>query len=508
MATAKSFSSDNPFVFSSENPFAPQFTHDGFPAVQNADGTQSTEISITVTEAGLNNGRPTNIPSLWERNVLPQAEAVKKAIKSGRQFPSFNSIDEAVQAAIARSNAGGAGAPDAPDNPLVDQKENAGSAFVESGLRSMANTILAIPSATGDILAATVAAPRLLPGGATFGELFTEEQSKFPASLIRAIPRPTVEGIEAGARSLPALMPGGETFSARKQTELFNINAENERLRTKFPFAASAGDVAGDVASIVLGRLPFAKSIAKAESKLAGKARALIPQITDPGLRAWTTTVLNSPKTRALARGASRSVETGLEAAALDIINGGDNLEIAAYAAGGQAGGSLALSALTKPTGIKLAVGAIAFGSVLQVLRDTVPGDQGNWVSAVGTGFEKITLAIGLGVMSGAIGAGRLRGGVNAKNFPKIMDAISTTPRAATLSMLQDYVSAKPQEQQHIERVLNNLSTDPEFYGPDAMSRLAKALEAGNFIDEIRKIPVFPDLAAKQKMFENFGTAQ
>ncbi len=61
-------------------------THDGFPALQNADGSISTELSITVTEAGLNNGRPTNIPSLWERKVLPQAEAVKKAIESGRNF--------------------------------------------------------------------------------------------------------------------------------------------------------------------------------------------------------------------------------------------------------------------------------------------------------------------------------------------------------------------------------------------------------------------------------------
>jgi hypothetical protein len=85
-------------------------THDGYPARRNADGSHSTEVSITVTHPRLNGGKPTNIPSLWAGKEVDEEEAVERALKSGRKFQSFGSVDDAVKAAIARSNGGGAGA--------------------------------------------------------------------------------------------------------------------------------------------------------------------------------------------------------------------------------------------------------------------------------------------------------------------------------------------------------------------------------------------------------------
>jgi hypothetical protein len=85
-------------------------THDGLPARRNADGSYSTEVSITVTDPKLNNGKPTNIPSLWGGKEVDEQTAVDNALKSGKTYSSYNSIDEAVTAAKARSNAGGAGA--------------------------------------------------------------------------------------------------------------------------------------------------------------------------------------------------------------------------------------------------------------------------------------------------------------------------------------------------------------------------------------------------------------
>jgi len=85
--------------------------------IQNADGTQSTERSITVMNPKLNGGRPTNIPSIWNVDgkvvELPfgqpgtEDQAVEFALRTGEQFQSFNSIPEAEAAAQARSNAGG-----------------------------------------------------------------------------------------------------------------------------------------------------------------------------------------------------------------------------------------------------------------------------------------------------------------------------------------------------------------------------------------------------------------
>jgi len=79
-------------------------THDGFDAVENPDGSVSTEISITVQDPRLNEGRPTNIPSLWERKVVDDDTAVERALKSGKRYTSYDTIEEAVRAARQRSS--------------------------------------------------------------------------------------------------------------------------------------------------------------------------------------------------------------------------------------------------------------------------------------------------------------------------------------------------------------------------------------------------------------------
>ena len=84
-------------------------THDGYPARQNADGSYSTEVSITVTNPKLNGGKPTNIPSLWKGKEVDENTAVENALASGKKYDSFSTIPEAVDAAIKRSKAGGAG---------------------------------------------------------------------------------------------------------------------------------------------------------------------------------------------------------------------------------------------------------------------------------------------------------------------------------------------------------------------------------------------------------------
>jgi len=85
-------------------------THDGFPARKNADGSYSTEVSITVTNPKLNDGKPTNIPSLWKGKEVDENTAVENALATGKKYESFPTIPEAVTAAKEKSNAGGAGA--------------------------------------------------------------------------------------------------------------------------------------------------------------------------------------------------------------------------------------------------------------------------------------------------------------------------------------------------------------------------------------------------------------
>jgi len=86
--------------------------------LQRPDGGVSTEISVTVTDKRLNNGRPTNIPLLvkgqinvgdlladkhWTREQENIAiERAAQRVKEGASLPAYETIDEAVSAAIAR----------------------------------------------------------------------------------------------------------------------------------------------------------------------------------------------------------------------------------------------------------------------------------------------------------------------------------------------------------------------------------------------------------------------
>ena len=86
---------------------------------------ESTEISITVTDSRLNDGKPTNIPTLVKGQVdveklaetlkptnEQQEIAIKRAaerVSAGAALPSFETIEQAVEAAKARSDAKGKG---------------------------------------------------------------------------------------------------------------------------------------------------------------------------------------------------------------------------------------------------------------------------------------------------------------------------------------------------------------------------------------------------------------
>jgi len=78
--------------------------------VKNKDGSTSTERSATVNHPKLNQGLPTNVPTMFGGRQVSEANAILKAIQSkgkdretGRQLKSFMTIDEATSAARQRS---------------------------------------------------------------------------------------------------------------------------------------------------------------------------------------------------------------------------------------------------------------------------------------------------------------------------------------------------------------------------------------------------------------------
>ena len=96
----------------------------GRQVVQNEDGTVSTERSITVTDERINDGRPTNIPSMFDGKQVSEEEAIKRIVEAGgkdpetgRDLPAFETIESAVDAARQRSDNLGA-APEGVDQEI------------------------------------------------------------------------------------------------------------------------------------------------------------------------------------------------------------------------------------------------------------------------------------------------------------------------------------------------------------------------------------------------------
>ena len=87
-------------------------TSEGRAIVANSDGSVSTERSVTVQDDRLNEGRPTNIPTMYGGKQVTQEEAIELVVANGgvdpdtdQVLPGFDTMDEAVAAAEARSEA-------------------------------------------------------------------------------------------------------------------------------------------------------------------------------------------------------------------------------------------------------------------------------------------------------------------------------------------------------------------------------------------------------------------
>lgn len=87
-----------------------EVTSEGRLVYHNSEGGKSTELSITVSDPGLNGGRPTIIPSIFGGRILSQREAINKIIEAGGRDPetgrildSFDSFESADKFAKLRS---------------------------------------------------------------------------------------------------------------------------------------------------------------------------------------------------------------------------------------------------------------------------------------------------------------------------------------------------------------------------------------------------------------------
>lgn len=184
-------------------------------AIQNADGSVSTERSITVTDQRLNGGQPTNIPTIWSVNgqivELPfskegEQQAIEYAIQSGQQFDSFGSISEAVTAAEKKSAAGGRAAPKEGDKEPAAPAQQASRDTKPKTIFELADLVVGPANVAGRIASENI--PDALGGG------FAEEQTQ-AKTLIEGYKRDLVRAMQNSPRYAE-----GEREAIEKEVDL------------------------------------------------------------------------------------------------------------------------------------------------------------------------------------------------------------------------------------------------------------------------------------------------
>lgn len=315
---------------------------------------------------------------------------------------------------------------------------------------------------------------------------------------------PTSNQVFGGAQVLGEQVAQTMTGSELPVTSFQEAQAQQQLItdvgQQENPIAAGTGDIAAD-ALMLAGlrgtlRRPGAQQTIATERGLAqleaarsaDEARKLASVSLSnfanaPNMRrAMGALFDNSTGLKTLLNRSGRSFEAGLEGATIALLNGGDPLETAAYSAGGQAGGSLALSAISglagqgglTSQGIRILGSAAGIAALIQLVKQVTPGGENFSLDSLESGFSKVLLGISLGALGGVAGAGRITDRFPVRALPAIADSITSLQRGATISVLNEILKDPV-----AETVVNQLRSDPNFFGARAGRQLQRA-----FMDE------------------------
>lgn len=195
-----------------------------------------------------------------------------------------------------------------------------------------------------------------------------EPPVKLPRVGERVLPLPRGEQVMAGAEAAGRTLAGGESLPA----EYRGARIRQEAAQAQEPGIFGAGQVLGDVATLVTGRMPFARRLAR---RPQGLPRINDNQVADtleaigrsnPDLAPRVVELIGSARlaspgasrlwgrvSEKLGRAFRKSAEKGLEGAVLGALQENDPLTTGALAAGGQLATSIAGGAFGIPMSAK-----------------------------------------------------------------------------------------------------------------------------------------------------------
>ena len=84
--------------------------------------------------------------------------------------------------------------------------------------------------------------------------------------------------------------------------------------------------------------------------------------------------------------------------------------------------------------------------------------------------------------------------------MPRLTDAITSIPRAAMISFIEDLADAPQQTKRDVGLVTSKLVQDPGFFGDRATAELQSAMETGKLIGAINELKT-SDKKFQEKLF-------
>lgn len=323
---------------------------------------------------------------------------------------------------------------------------------MRQGFGAFLANALSVPHGAGKLLAGAAALPALVPGGKSFSEAREEQEKILPARLLLSIPDVSTEEVLAVPSAVAKSLSDPMVHRRRLAGTRFNeAVAEEEQKATENPIASSAGRTAADVSTLLTLR----------PGERVTRAIGLNPRAAIPETGA----------TRALlTRGLGRAVEAGADGATIAALGDADPVTTAAYTAGIQAGGSASLAAkgwvFRNP--IKSFLG-ITLGH--EIWKAVAPGPQ-EIFSSKDSAVNEMVGAYVAGLTAAALGSGR---GVGQGNVRAITDMLSTGARSTVASVVTQLQEAANNGNDTPARVLELMSSNPDHFGADVRQRIEQA---------------------------------
>lgn len=397
----------------------------------------------------------------------------------------------------------------------------------ESGARNLIDSTMNIPNAIGDVLgypmAGIAAAGQsvgtligeglgrfnmetgepITPWGG-FSEHFEAAKGTWPARpLIQGYNAPTSIDLQAGAGVAPLAayqyrtpeeyVPLREQMAPREMTDVGEQFAQKRdellegyiQRREAAPGGAAAGDVLGDVASLVVARKPFVSASRRARIAKGEQAPAAVPRSQTMDAN-WKRFLARQQEKYAnwFRESGIKITETGLEGAYLAAIQDEDPVMGMAAGAGAQAATNFVERVWTdipsfgmKPgitrAGVKAGITAFGIASLYQMFKELTPGGRDRILESEESGYKKAALTMAAGAMLHASGFGRASK-QQLDELGMLADTWHSARRGSVLSLISEIEN---DDSGDVDRIWTKISQDPGYFGVTAMRRLNHAFE-------------------------------